>query len=150
MLFTTTQPNATPNAAFGAREGDIESFTALKVRIHQRLLDILNLGLLDKTPREALRVEIRGAVNQLLAEEKRLFTPAQTDQLIEDVLDELLGLGPLEPLLKDETVSDILINTHKRVFIERRGVIEETAIRFRDEAHLLRIINNIWILENGK
>jgi pilus assembly protein CpaF len=142
MLFTTpTAPN--PSSPFGGRDGDIESFTALKVRIHQRLLDILNLGLLDKTPREALRIEIRGAVNQLLAEEKRLFTPAQTDQLIEDVLDELLGLGPLEPLLKDETVSDILINTHDTVYVERMGKLEMTAVRFQDTRHLVRIINKI-------
>jgi pilus assembly protein CpaF len=142
MLFTT--PTATSHASpFGGRESDIESFTALKVRIHQRLLDILNLGVLDKTPREALRVEIRGAVGQLLAEEKRLFTPTQTDQLIEDVLDELLGLGPLEPLLKDETVADILINTHDTVYVERLGKLELTAVRFQDTRHLVRIINKI-------
>ena len=142
MLFTTT---SLPNTAipFGERDGDIENFTALKVRIHQRLLDILNLGLLDKTPRESLRIEIRGAVSQLLAEEKRLFTPAQTDQLIEDVLDELLGLGPLEPLLKDDTVSDILINTHDTVYVERLGRLEMTAVRFQDTRHLVRIINKI-------
>src|SRR6478736_2540802 len=132
MLFTTPSGAAPLPTTFGARDGDVENFTALKVRIHQRLLDILNLGLLDKTPRESLRIEIRGAVSQLLAEEKRLFTPAQTDQLIEDVLDELLGLGPLEPLLKDETVSDILINTHDTVYVERMGKLEMTAVRFQD------------------
>ncbi|MDB5453998.1 MAG: type secretion system protein, partial [Caulobacteraceae bacterium] len=142
MLFTTSTPVNTA-APFGSRDGDIENFTALKVRIHQRLLDILNLGLLDKTPRESLRIEIRGAVSQLLAEEKRLFTPAQTDQLIEDVLDELLGLGPLEPLLKDDTVSDILINTHDTVYVERLGRLEMTAVRFQDTRHLVRIINKI-------
>src|SRR6476620_1372513 len=142
MLFTTT-PLPTSTAPFGSRDGDIENLTALKVRIHQRLLEILNLGLLDKTPRESLRIEIRGAVNLLLAEEKRLFTPAQTDQLIEDVLDELLGLGPLEPLLKDESVSDILINTHSTVYVERFGRLEPTDVRFQDTRHLVRIINKI-------
>ena len=67
---------------------------ALKVLLHGRLLEILNLSVLDRTPRDALRLEIRGAVVQLLAEEKRLLTPRQTDQLIDDVLDEILGLGP--------------------------------------------------------
>jgi len=121
----------------------IEDGTALRLRIHEHLLDLLNLSLLDKTPREALRVEIRGVVGQMLLQEKRLLTVSQIDQLVEDVLDELLGLGPLEPLLKDETINDILINTHKMVFVERRGRLELTNIHFQDTRHLLRIINKI-------
>ena len=121
----------------------IDGATALKVRIHQRLIELLNLSLLDKTPRESLRLEIRGAVGQLLAEEKRFLSPSQTDQLIEDVLDELLGLGPLEPLLKDDTISDILINTHTTVYVERRGRLERTDVQFQDTRHLIRIINKI-------
>jgi pilus assembly protein CpaF len=121
----------------------IEGATALKVRIHQRLIELLNLGLLDKTPRETLRLEIRGAVTGLLTEEKRILGLGQTDQLIEDVLDELLGLGPLEPLLKDETVSDILINTHATVYVERLGRLEATGVQFQDTKHLVRIINKI-------
>jgi pilus assembly protein CpaF len=121
----------------------IEGATALKVRIHQRLIELLNLSLLDRTPRETLRLEIRGAVSALLAEEKRVLGLGQTDQLIEDVLDELLGLGPLEPLLKDETVSDILINTHSTVYVERLGKLEATGVQFQDTKHLVRIINKI-------
>ena len=121
----------------------IEDGTALRLRIHERLLDLLNLSLLDKTPRDALRVEIRGVVSQLLLQEKRLLTLGQIDQLVDDVLDELLGLGPLEPLLKDETINDILINTHNMVYVERRGRLELTDIRFQDTRHLLRIINKI-------
>lgn len=121
----------------------IEDATALKVRIHQRLIDILNLGLLDKTPRETLRLEIRGAVGALLLEEKRVLSFTQMDQLIDDVLDELLGLGPLEPLLKDDTVSDILINTPSKVYVERHGRLEMTDVKFQDTRHLIRIINKI-------
>jgi pilus assembly protein CpaF len=121
----------------------IEGFTALKVRIHQRLLDLLNLSLLDKTPRETLRLEIRSAVSGLLAEEKRILNLSQTDRLIEEVLDELLGLGPLEPLLKDDTISDILINTHQAVYVERGGRLERTDVHFQDTKHLVRIINRI-------
>ena len=121
----------------------IEDATALKVRIHQRLIDILNLSLLDKTPRDTLRQEIRGAVGALLAEEKRVLSFAQLDQLIDDVLDELLGLGPLEPLLKDDTVSDILINTPSKVYVERHGRIEKTDVKFQDSRHLIRVINKI-------
>jgi pilus assembly protein CpaF len=116
---------------------------ALRLRIHARLLDLLNLGLLDKTPRETLRQDIRGAVTQILHQEKRLLTAPQTDQLIENVLDELLGLGPLEPLLKDDSVSDILINTPSTVFVERAGKLEKTDVHFHDTRHLIRIINKI-------
>jgi len=133
-------PKASPQAAAGPA---IEGFTALKVRIHQRLLELLNLSLLDKTPREQLRLEIRSAISGLLAEEKRILNLSQTDRLIDEVLDELLGLGPLEPLLKDETISDILINTHETVYIERAGRLERTDVQFQDTKHLVRIINKI-------
>lgn len=127
----------------GVTLAPIEGATALKVRIHQRLLELLNLSLLDKTPRETLRLEIRGAVSALLTDEKRILSLGQTDQLVDDVLDELLGLGPLEPLLKDDTVSDILINTHSTVYVERRGRLEKTDVQFQDTRHLIRIINKI-------
>jgi pilus assembly protein CpaF len=126
----------------GSRAG-LDDSVALVVRIHQRLLDVLNLAALERTSRENLRVEIRAPVSQMLAEEKRLLTPAQTDQVIEDILDELLGLGPLEPLLKDETVNDILINTHNTVYVERKGRLERTDVHFFDTRHLVRIINKI-------
>jgi pilus assembly protein CpaF len=144
MLWKPTEPAPQgPKTARGPTVAPIEGATALKVRIHQRLIELLNLSLLDKTPRETLRLEIRGAVSALLAEEKRVLGLGQTDQLIEDVLDELLGLGPLEPLLKDETVSDILINTHSTVYVERLGKLETTGVQFQDTKHLVRIINKI-------
>ena len=139
------QPPPAPGAAGSSIPtiAPIEGATALKVRIHQRLIELLNLSLLDKTPRETLRLEIRGAVSGLLAEEKRILSLSQTDRLIEDVLDELLGLGPLEPLLKDDTVNDILINTHTTVYVERKGRLEKTDVQFQDTRHLIRIINKI-------
>jgi pilus assembly protein CpaF len=121
----------------------IDDALGLKVRLHQRLIDLLNLNLLDRTPRETLRLEIRGAVIGLLAEEKRLLTPAQTDLLIDEILDELLGLGPLEPLLKDDSITDILINTHEAVYVERAGRLQRTNVRFQDTRHLVRIVNKI-------
>jgi len=121
----------------------IEDGIALRLRIHERLLDLLNLSVLEKTPRESLRSEIRVVVSQLLQQEKRLLTPSQTEQLTEDVLDELLGLGPLEPLLKDDTINDILINTHNSVYVERQGRLEKTDVHFQDTRHLVRIINKI-------
>ena len=115
----------------------------LRVRIHQRLLEMLNLNILEKTPREQLKVEIREAISQLLREERRILSASHVSQLTEDVLDELLGLGPLEALLKDDSVSDILINTHASVYVERRGRLEHTEVRFQDTKHLVRIINKI-------
>ena len=145
MLFKEEvhKAQASHGATFERGATALEDATALKLRVHQRLLEILNLSALERATRETLRSEIRGTVSQLLSQERRLLTVAQLDQLIEDVLDELLGLGPLEPLLKDDTISDILINTHRRVFVERRGLIEETDVHFQDTAHLLRIINKI-------
>jgi len=151
MLWKPTTPAAgasslKPDQLFPApapARAETDAMIALKVRIHQRLLDLLNLSVLERSTREGLRAEIRGPIVGLLTEEKRILTPAQTDQLIEDVLDELLGLGPLEPLLQDETVTDILINTHSSVYVERGGKLELTETRFQDTKHLVRIINKI-------
>ncbi len=145
-LWSNVKPTVAPTvpATSGrAPNAGIEGATALRSRLHARLLEVLNLSLLDRTPRETLRLEIRGAVIQLLTEEKRLLTAAQTDRLIEDVLDEILGLGPLEPLLKDDTVNDILINTHDTVYVERGGKLEITDVQFQDTRHLVRILNKI-------
>jgi pilus assembly protein CpaF len=134
---------STPAASHRTLNAPIEGATALKSRLHSRLLEVLNLALIERTPRETLRHEVRGAVIELLAEEKRLLTPYQTDRLTDDVLDEILGLGPLEPLLKDDTVADILINTHDTVYVERAGKLELTEVVFQDTRHLVRIINKI-------
>jgi pilus assembly protein CpaF len=144
MLFNQQKPAGMTGFDPSSRSSaPIDDGIALKLRIHERLLDLLNLSLLEKTPRETLRAEIRGVVGQLLQQEKRILTPSQTEQLIEDVLDELLGLGPLEPLLKDHTVNDILINTHSSVYVERFGRLEKTDVHFQDTRHLIRIINKI-------
>jgi pilus assembly protein CpaF len=144
MLFKQQAHGDEAGVGIPGRGGaHIEDGIALRLRIHERLLDLLNLSVLEKTPRENLRTEIRTVVGQLLQQEKRLLTPSQTEQLTEDVLDELLGLGPLEPLLKDETVNDILINTHNSVYVERQGRLEKTDVHFQDTRHLIRIINKI-------
>jgi len=143
MLWPTDEQNRARIAANGPQADPIDDAIALRVRIHQRLLELLNLSVLDRTPRETLQAEIRGVVAQLLAEEKRFLTPAQTDRLLEDILDELLGLGPLEPLLKDDTITDILINTHSLVYVERGGRLELSDAKFQDTRHLVRIINKI-------
>ncbi len=118
-------------------------YIELKVQLHQRLLDMMNLSSLDKMQPEEIRAEVEEMVRDLLREEQTPVSMAERNQLIPDILDEVLGLGPLEPLLKDPTISDILVNTHDYCFVERRGRLEQTSVRFKDEKHLLRIIKRI-------
>ena len=114
-----------------------------KVHLHQRLLDIMNLGVIDKMPRDQFRREVGEMVMDLLTEEQIPLSLNERNQLSSDILDELLGLGPIEPLLKDPTVSDILVNTYRQVYVERHGRLEHTPVKFKDDRHLLRIINKI-------
>lgn len=116
---------------------------SLKVEIHQELLDRINLSLLDKMPREVIADQVAIIVGEILAGRGEVLNRAERSTLCQEVLDELLGLGPLEPLLKDETINDILVNGHQTVFIERFGVLERVGTRFQDEKHLLRIIQKI-------
>ncbi len=115
----------------------------LKLTIHRRLLDSINLSAIEQMPLEQFRREVGDIVRELLREEGTALNLGEQNQLVEDVLDEVLGLGPLEPLLKDHTVTDILVNGHNRVFVERRGLLELTSVRFKDDRHLLRIIDRI-------
>ncbi|HYD66411.1 CpaF family protein [Azospirillum sp.] len=126
-----------------APSGAAAEYVQLKVRLHQELLDVINLAAIDKLDADQFRREIGEMVRELLAREKVALNAAERGQLVNDLLDELLGLGPIEPLLKDPTVSDILVNTHEQVFVERAGRLETTPVRFKDEKHLLRIINKI-------
>ncbi|MEM7225549.1 MAG: CpaF family protein [Pseudomonadota bacterium] len=118
-------------------------YTDLKVHLHQRLLDMLNLSIIDKMPPDEFRREIGELVRELLLEEQQALNLNERNQLVNDILDELLGLGPLEPLLKDATVNDILVNTHSQVFVERFGRLQMTPVQFKDDRHLLRIIDKI-------
>ena len=115
----------------------------LKVQIHRQLIERINLAMLEKLPRERIAIEISQVVGDLLEQDRTALNRAEREALVADVLDELLGLGPLEPLLKDESVTDILVNGHDVVFVERRGLLERVATRFQDEKHLLRIIQKI-------
>lgn len=117
--------------------------TELKVELHQRLLELINLSALDTMSREQIEAETGDIIYEELAKQKHALNQAERKQLVGDVLDELLGLGPLEPLLKDPTITDILVNGHNQVFVERYGVLEPTPVRFKDEKHLIRIIQKI-------
>jgi pilus assembly protein CpaF len=117
---------------------------ALKGRVHQELLNRLNLDRLSKVKRGEAEPELRSLIIDMLEREHETpLSLAERDNLITDVLHELFGLGPLEALLSDPSISDILVNRHNQVYIEREGRLEETDVVFRDEAHLLQIIERI-------
>ena len=117
--------------------------TDLKVELHQNLLDRINLAALESMTREQVGRDIGDIVAEMLKEMNHALNLSERKQLVEDILDELLGLGPLEPLLKDASITEIMVNTAFIVFIERAGRIEETKARFADNRHLLWIIQKI-------
>ncbi len=113
------------------------------MRLHRKLIDELNLALLERLSKEELRSQIADIVGEYVRSERLLLNTKELDLFITEVFDELTGLGPIEPLLKDPTVSDILINGHDKVFVERFGKLEPAPVRFKDENHILRIVNKI-------
>ena len=122
-----------------------EEYFDFKSQIHDRLLDLIDLSLLDRLDRETLTRQIRQVVEKILREEtfKLPLNLAEREKIFTEIIDEVLGLGPLEPLLKDPTISDILVNTYKSIYLERYGKLEPTDARFKDEDHLMRIIDKI-------
>jgi pilus assembly protein CpaF len=123
--------------------GRADRWVDLKGQVHQKLLNSVNTETLKLISKERLRVEIGNAVEQLLLQENIPMTLPERDRIIEEILDEVLGLGPLEPLLKDPTITDILVNNSRRVFVERAGVLLRTPVQFKDEKHLLHIIEKV-------
>ncbi|HUF44046.1 MAG TPA: CpaF family protein, partial [Aestuariivirgaceae bacterium] len=136
-------PDGSPAEQDGANFLASQKFLDAKVRLHRKLIDEINLSSLEKIPVDELRAQVGGLVTQYVATEKLPLNATELTAFVSDICDELTGLGPIEPLLKDPTVTDILINTHKQVYVERFGQLVPTAARFKDDAHLLRIINKI-------
>ena len=120
-----------------------ERLTELKVEIHKRLLEDLNLSAIESATEQSLRGEIAALATEALDEMSVALNKEDRLALTQELYDEVMGLGPLEPLLKDETINDILVNGPKRIFIERAGKLELSDVTFRDERHLLRIIDKI-------
>ncbi len=116
-----------------------------KVRLHRRLIEEINLQALEKLPEEEIRGHVMQLVTQYILVERLPLNTQELNAFVSEILDEMTGLGPLEPLLKDPTVNDILINGHECVYVERHGVLEPCGVRFKDEQHLLRIINKIVV-----
>ncbi len=115
----------------------------LKAIVHRKLLNRLNLEALAQADRSRAESEIRTLVSELLAEEGMPLSLGERDMLFGELMDEVFGLGPLEPLLRDPTISDILVNTYKNVFVERGGLLERVDAQFQDDRHLLRVIDRI-------
>lgn len=118
-------------------------YQELKFTLHRKLVDKINLEALASIDNQRVRGEVRQALITLIDSEPTLLSSLEKQQISDEVLDEVFGLGPLEPLLQDPTISDILVNTFKQVYVERRGVLEITNVSFRDNGHLMRIIDKI-------
>jgi pilus assembly protein CpaF len=122
-----------------------EEYFELKTRIHDRLLDTLDLSLIETLDRNILKSELRGIIERIIREEANNIplNLTERERLFTEIQDEVLGLGPLEPFLQDPTVSDVLVNTYKNIYVERFGRLETTDARFKDEDHLKKIIDKI-------
>jgi pilus assembly protein CpaF len=126
------------------RNGSLRpEYQELKFTLHRKLLDQINLDALAGIENDRIRAEVKQAVMTIVEQEPTLLTASEKEQIGEEVLHEVFGLGPLEPLLQDPTISDILVNGYSQVYVERAGVLEVTSVRFHDNAHLLRIIDRI-------
>src|SRR5262245_3933504 len=123
--------------------GTRTDYGAVKIAIHRKLIQKLNLNRLNEIKREDVRREVALILESLIVGEATPMSLQERERLSLEVLDEVFGLGPLEPLLADPTVSDILVNTHRHVYVERRGMLEATNIQFRDDGHLMMIIDRI-------
>ena len=127
-----------------AHGAEVEShYQELKDRLHQRVIELLDLTAINSMSQEAVTAQLTKLIEQLLQGESVPLNQRELTQITQDILHEVLGLGPLEPLLADQTVNDILVNGYKQVFVERSGRLELTPVRFKDNAHLKKIIEKI-------
>src|SRR5260370_40331445 len=120
-----------------------QQYLDLKGSVHRKLLNRLNLEALAQADRARAEGEIRGLLGDLLAGEATPLSLGEREGLFREILDDVFGLGPLEPLLRDASVSDILVNTCKHVFVERGGILERVPPTFQDDRHLMRVIDRI-------
>jgi pilus assembly protein CpaF len=114
-----------------------------KVRLHRMLIEEINLVALEKLPREEMREQVHQFVAEKTRAERLAINAEESEALVDEIVDEMVGLGPLEPLLKDPDINDILINGHENCFVEKKGKLAQVQLPFKDEAHLLRIVNKI-------
>jgi pilus assembly protein CpaF len=154
LPWEAPEPDGTPDPAGPRTDGSLLPVAVaeavettdtheIKSRIHKQLLERLNLSNLESHDRNQVLIEIRKVVQDLLAREAAPLNYDEREELVEQILHEIFGLGPLEPLLQDSSISDILVNTYNKVYIERAGRLERTDVRFKDNRHLLQVIDRI-------
>ncbi len=137
-------PTDAKNFGMGSQMMASNEYYELKTRMHNRLLDLIDLSLINSLDETRIRQEIRRLAERLLQEDNRFpLNAAEREKFFREIQDEVLGLGPLEPFMRDPTVSDILVNTYKQIYVERFGKLEITEGRFKDDTHLRRIIDKI-------
>ncbi len=143
MQVTTFKGSAYSDAGFPLPVENGKSLQQIKFDLHRELLTKIDLEAISQLPQARMLAEVRAAVSHLIETQKIPINHGEREMLISDVADEVFGLGPLEALMRDNTISDILVTTPKLVYVERAGKLERTAVEFRDNAHLLRIIEKI-------
>ncbi len=139
----TTIQLSQPGAGASALAADSAAYRALRTDLHAQLLDRVDVEVMGRMAPERLREELRILVERLIGESGSALNAAERKQIVVDIQNEIMGLGPIEPLLADPTVSDILVNTHKSVYVERDGRLEQTSIRFDSDEHLMKVIDKI-------
>ena len=137
------EETATVGQTLDARERGQTTYYELKTRIHGQLIERLDLAKLDALPRELVQQQIRRIVEDMLALDETPLSRKERDDLVVEIEHETFGLGPIEPLMQDPTVSDILVNGAREIYVERHGKLERTRVTFRDDAHLLQVIDRI-------
>src|SRR5688500_12937117 len=143
-LSLNVPPSRNPAAAPATRfEAVRPQYLELKANVHRKLLNRLNLEALASADRARAESEIRTLLFELINEEGTPMSMGEREAILGDVIDEVFGLGPLEPLLRDPGVSDILVNTYKHVYVEKGGKLERLPTTFQDDKHLMRVIDRI-------
>ena len=146
-MAATILPRTDRDTAWESRlfrtEAIVPQYQDLKFALHRKLLDRIDLESLSTMPADRARAEVRSAIGALVDEDKAPLSLTEKERIIGEVLDEVFGLGPLEPLLRDSSISDILVTTPHMVYIERGGKLYETPVQFKDDTHLVRIIEKI-------
>jgi pilus assembly protein CpaF len=125
------------------KDGVADGFRQLKLKAHSRLFETMDLAQLENVDPALLSAKVTATISDLLKEEARLLTDSDRARLIDELKDELLGLGPLEPLLRDDSITDILVNGYDHVYVEKKGKLHRTEAAFQDDQHLMLIIDRI-------
>jgi pilus assembly protein CpaF len=141
-ITPSVEADASPTAV-SAKQQKQDLIVEAKIKLHRQLLEEINLAAVESLPKEQMVEELHRVISDYVVAERLPLNAEELDEFVEDIVDEMIGLGPLEALLKDPAISDILINGHENCFIEKNGMLETVKVPFKDEEHLLRIVDKI-------